>query len=338
VASILTVSPTGTELGVVVRNIPSGTQTVIGSVTTIPSGTQTVSVSNATITCTPAGSQTVNGSITVAAFPASQTVNGNITTVSNVTNGPATQTITAGTSTLSVNETSMTDVVTSTNITATQIVGTTSVSGGGTWSCNIALAAGTLTTTTFQTEASCDGINYFTVPYHLTSNGMMGGSYTASTYTTAPIHIVASANGYRLMRLNVTALTIAATTTLTVATTYQLNPFVPKPPAMAAPAFLSLATTTATTLIAAPTAPLCVYVKGIQGTNATTTAGTLCTLTVSSGGSSTANLKAFYIASTGGGYGVPVNDYWRLPAGAALMAQLGTAIQCYLGADYFVAP
>lgn len=61
VVDITTNVPTGTEAGIVVRNIPSGTQTVAGTITASPTGTYTVAGS---VTAVPSGTQTVAGTVT----------------------------------------------------------------------------------------------------------------------------------------------------------------------------------------------------------------------------------------------------------------------------------
>ena len=64
VADINNFPPVGTESGIITRNIPSGTQTVAGTITASPVGTYTVAGS---VTSVPSGTQTVAG--TVAANP-----------------------------------------------------------------------------------------------------------------------------------------------------------------------------------------------------------------------------------------------------------------------------
>ena len=61
VVDISTNAPSGTEAGIIVRPIVSGTQTVSGTVIATPSGTYTVS---GTITATPSGTQVVSGTVT----------------------------------------------------------------------------------------------------------------------------------------------------------------------------------------------------------------------------------------------------------------------------------
>lgn len=63
VVDITTNTPSGTESGIVVRNIPSGTQTVAGTITASPTGTYTVT------------------GITAPAMPTTQTVEGTVTAV-----------------------------------------------------------------------------------------------------------------------------------------------------------------------------------------------------------------------------------------------------------------
>ena len=58
-AAVLSSSnPAGTEVGLIVRNIPSGTQTVAGSVSAVPTGTYTVTGS---FTSAPSALQTITG-------------------------------------------------------------------------------------------------------------------------------------------------------------------------------------------------------------------------------------------------------------------------------------
>jgi uncharacterized membrane protein/co-chaperonin GroES (HSP10) len=83
-ADVISTAPTGTEGAIVTRNIPSGTQTVSGTLTSVPSGTQTVT---GTVTLS---SQTV----TIGATTVTQPVSG---TVTNVPSG--TQTVTGTVST-----------------------------------------------------------------------------------------------------------------------------------------------------------------------------------------------------------------------------------------------
>lgn len=62
VVDIQNTTPVGTESGIIVRNIPSGTQNVSGTVTAnAGSGTYTV---GGTVTSVPSGTQLVNGTIT----------------------------------------------------------------------------------------------------------------------------------------------------------------------------------------------------------------------------------------------------------------------------------
>ena len=63
VVDITTNTPSGTESGIVVRNIPSGTQTVGGTITASPTGTYTVAGS---VTAVPSGTQTVAGTVTAS--------------------------------------------------------------------------------------------------------------------------------------------------------------------------------------------------------------------------------------------------------------------------------
>lgn len=63
VADITTVSPLGTESGLIVRNIPSGTQAVSGTLTATPSGTYTVA---GTVVASPTGTQAVSGLVTAS--------------------------------------------------------------------------------------------------------------------------------------------------------------------------------------------------------------------------------------------------------------------------------
>lgn len=63
VVDITTNTPSGTESGIVVRNIPSGTQTVAGTITASPTGTYTVAGS---VTAVPSGTQTVAGTVTAS--------------------------------------------------------------------------------------------------------------------------------------------------------------------------------------------------------------------------------------------------------------------------------
>lgn len=61
VADINNYPPVGTESGIITRNIPSGTQTVAGTITASPIGTYTVAGS---VTSVPSGTQTVSGTVT----------------------------------------------------------------------------------------------------------------------------------------------------------------------------------------------------------------------------------------------------------------------------------
>ena len=60
-AVILTSAPVGTESALVVRTIPSGTQTITGSITVTPVATQTVA---GTVTVVPSGTQNIIGTVT----------------------------------------------------------------------------------------------------------------------------------------------------------------------------------------------------------------------------------------------------------------------------------
>ena len=75
VVDITTNTPSGTESGIVVRNIPSGTQTIAGTITASPTGTYTVAGS---VTSVPSGTQTVAGTIT-ASPTGTYTVAGSVT-------------------------------------------------------------------------------------------------------------------------------------------------------------------------------------------------------------------------------------------------------------------
>jgi hypothetical protein len=73
VAQLLTSAPSGTETAVAVRNIPSGTQAVSGTISTTPTGIYTVVSSgtgtqpvSGTVTATPTGIYTVTNSGTQA--------------------------------------------------------------------------------------------------------------------------------------------------------------------------------------------------------------------------------------------------------------------------------
>ena len=75
VCDITTVAPSGTESGLIVRTIPSGTHTVVGTTTASPTGTYTVA---GTTTAVPSGTYTVTG--TVTAVPSgTYTVAGTVT-------------------------------------------------------------------------------------------------------------------------------------------------------------------------------------------------------------------------------------------------------------------
>lgn len=63
VCDITNNNPTGTESGIVVRNIPSGTQAIAGTITASPTGTYTVT------------------GLTLPPMPATQTVTGTVTAV-----------------------------------------------------------------------------------------------------------------------------------------------------------------------------------------------------------------------------------------------------------------
>jgi len=75
VCDISTVAPSGTESGLIVRNIPSGTQAVSGTVTATPIGTYTVA---GTVTAVPSGTQAVSGTVT-ATPSGTQAVSGTVT-------------------------------------------------------------------------------------------------------------------------------------------------------------------------------------------------------------------------------------------------------------------
>lgn len=61
VCDISTVAPSGTESGLIVRTLPSGTHTVVGTTTASPTGTYTVT---GTTTAVPTGTYTVAGTVT----------------------------------------------------------------------------------------------------------------------------------------------------------------------------------------------------------------------------------------------------------------------------------
>ena len=94
VADISTSVPLGTEAGLIVRSIPSGTQTVGGTITASPTGTYTVAGS---VTAVPSGTQTVTGTITAVASGTTTivgsgtagTASSGVVTVQGISNGIA---------------------------------------------------------------------------------------------------------------------------------------------------------------------------------------------------------------------------------------------------------
>lgn len=82
VCDISTVAPSGTESGLIVRTLPSGTHTVVGTTTAVPSGTYTVTATSMTIV--PSGTQAVSGTVT-ATPTGTYTVAGTVTAVPNGT-------------------------------------------------------------------------------------------------------------------------------------------------------------------------------------------------------------------------------------------------------------
>jgi len=94
VADISTSVPLGTEAGLIVRIIPSGTQEVSGTITANPSGTYTVAGS---VTTVPSGTQPVSGTITavpsgtttIAGSGSAGTAASGVVTVQGITNGVA---------------------------------------------------------------------------------------------------------------------------------------------------------------------------------------------------------------------------------------------------------
>jgi hypothetical protein len=97
VVDITTSTPSGTEAGVVVRNIPSGTQTVAGTVTASPSGTYTVAGGGSAGTAA-AGVVTIQGitsgvSVAVALDNSSYKSKGTNTFTTSAPNGTATSII-----------------------------------------------------------------------------------------------------------------------------------------------------------------------------------------------------------------------------------------------------
>lgn len=92
VCDISTVAPSGTESGLIVRTLPSGTHTVVGTTTASPTGTYTVAgtttavpsgtytVTSTSMTIVPSGTQAVSGTVT-ATPTGTYTVAGTITAV-----------------------------------------------------------------------------------------------------------------------------------------------------------------------------------------------------------------------------------------------------------------
>ncbi len=129
-AQIMTIAPTGTESGVIVRPIPSGTQPVSGTVTL---SSQTVTVGNSpsvtiaattvtqpvsgTITNVPSGTQPISGTITLSS---------NTVTLSSQTVTLSSQTVTVG------NSPSVTIAATTVTQPVTSISDTSSISNAGT--------------------------------------------------------------------------------------------------------------------------------------------------------------------------------------------------------------
>lgn len=129
-----TTAPAGTEQALIVRNIPSGTQTISGTVTAnAGTGTMNVSVQNASIPVTDNGSSlTVDGSISVSNFPATQVVSATNLDIRDLT-ATDVVTVTGGAGqTADVKITLDSEQVAISNFPATQTVsGTVTVQDGG---------------------------------------------------------------------------------------------------------------------------------------------------------------------------------------------------------------
>ena len=145
-----TTTPAGTEQALIVRNIPSGTQTVSGTVTAnAGTGTMNVSVQNASIPVTDnGGSLTVDGSVSVSNFPATQAVSATNLDIRDLT-ATDVVTVTGGAGQVAdVKITLDSEQVAISNFPATQAVsGTVTIQDGG----NTITVDGTVTVT--------DGLN-----------------------------------------------------------------------------------------------------------------------------------------------------------------------------------
>lgn len=100
------------------------------------------------------------------------------------------------------------------------------------------------------------------------------------------------------------------------------------------PAYLSIATVTATALVAAPGAGLSIYVTDMEGSNAAV-AATRADFT--EGVAGTVRYSRF-MAASGGGFVTNLGTPWKLPANTALALTQSAANQGFYTANYYVAP
>lgn len=101
-----------------------------------------------------------------------------------------------------------------------------------------------------------------------------------------------------------------------------------------APAYLSIATATATSLVAAPGAGLSIYVTDMEGSNSS---GVATRADWTEGVAGTVRYSRF-MAASGGGFVTNLKTPWKLPANTALGVTQSAANQGYYSANYYIGP
>jgi hypothetical protein len=105
------------------------------------------------------------------------------------------------------------------------------------------------------------------------------------------------------------------------------------PGSLPAPAYVSVATATNTTAIAAPGAGLSIYVTDMEGSNA----GSAQTVTTFFEGAGTTARYVRVLAASGGGFVTNLKTPWKLPANTALTLSQSAANQGYYTVNYYIA-
>lgn len=297
-------APSGTESALIVRNIPSGTQAVAGTVTAVPTGTQVVSgtitstVSNfpstqvvgGTVTALTSGTQAVTGTVTVGNFPATQTIAGTVTSIGTVTIVPTGTQAVSGT---------VTHVPSGTQVVSGTI--TSTVSNFPT----VQTVAGTVTSTG-------------TVTIVPSGTQAVSGTIT-STVSNFPATQPVSGT-----------VTIVPSGTQAVSGTISVSdPDLPDP---IQKVFTS--SVVAQTGIAAPGVGLTLHITGLHGSNSGAT-GTL--IDFRNGVGSANNKYSFFMAPSGGGFSVNLTKPWELTVNTLLeIGCSASTASAYITVNYYI--